>query len=180
MLRIVRDRTGYPLEVLKLELDVEADLGIDSIKRVEILGKLRDTLPGLSEASDSDAMETLARAKTLGAIVDRVERIVSKPLRETALIALAGSRIEHTSHEAEAVRLRARCAGCSWRWWTPRPRAETANLMPGGMVLVTDDGRGIAPGHRAGPERKRILGPISSAARIRGWTGPPPRRSNRS
>ena len=45
LLEIVRDRTGYPIETLGLDLDIEADLGIDSIKRVEILGKLRDEFP---------------------------------------------------------------------------------------------------------------------------------------
>ena len=45
LLETVRDRTGYPIETLGLDLDMEADLGIDSIKRVEILGKLRDEFP---------------------------------------------------------------------------------------------------------------------------------------
>ncbi|MGI9658319.1 MAG: beta-ketoacyl synthase N-terminal-like domain-containing protein, partial [Gaiellaceae bacterium] len=35
---IVSERTGYPTEMLDLDLDLEADLSIDSIKRVEILG----------------------------------------------------------------------------------------------------------------------------------------------
>src|SRR6185503_1155475 len=38
LLAIVGDRTGYPPEMLDLDLNIEADLGIDSIKRVEILG----------------------------------------------------------------------------------------------------------------------------------------------
>ena len=42
LLAIVRERTGYPAEMLRLDLDLEADLGIDSIKRVEILGSLKD------------------------------------------------------------------------------------------------------------------------------------------
>src|SRR5262249_54673481 len=37
LLQIVSDRTGYPIEMLGLDLDMEADLGIDSIKRVEVL-----------------------------------------------------------------------------------------------------------------------------------------------
>ena len=37
MLAIVSEKTGYPVEMLELEMDMEADLGIDSIKRVEIL-----------------------------------------------------------------------------------------------------------------------------------------------
>ena len=56
LLETVRDRTGYPIETLGLDLDMEADLGIDSIKRVEILGKLRDEFPGLKALSDSPEM----------------------------------------------------------------------------------------------------------------------------
>ena len=78
LLDIVRERTGYPLEVLRLELDLEAELGIDSIKRVEILGKLRDAFPQLGNAADPEAMDRLASAKTLAAIVDRVERAMGK------------------------------------------------------------------------------------------------------
>ena len=78
LLDIVRERTGYPLEVLRLELDLEAELGIDSIKRVEILGKLRDAFPQLGNAADPEAMDRLASAKTLAAIVDRVERAIGQ------------------------------------------------------------------------------------------------------
>ncbi|APW58971.1 type I polyketide synthase [Paludisphaera borealis] len=78
LLEIVRDRTGYPLEVLQLGLDIEADLGIDSIKRVEILGKLRDVFPRLASASDPESMDALTRAATLGAIVDRVEKLLGR------------------------------------------------------------------------------------------------------
>jgi hypothetical protein len=38
VLHLVSERTGYPIEMLGLDLDLEAELGIDSIKRVEILG----------------------------------------------------------------------------------------------------------------------------------------------
>jgi hypothetical protein len=36
-LQIVSERTGYPREILRLDSSIEGDLGIDSIKRVEIL-----------------------------------------------------------------------------------------------------------------------------------------------
>ena len=39
-------------EMLELDLDLEADLGIDSIKRVEILGTLREAVPSLGESTD--------------------------------------------------------------------------------------------------------------------------------
>ncbi len=37
LLQVVSERTGYPSDMLGLDLNIEADLGIDSIKRVEIL-----------------------------------------------------------------------------------------------------------------------------------------------
>ncbi|MDR0308503.1 MAG: SDR family NAD(P)-dependent oxidoreductase, partial [Coriobacteriales bacterium] len=38
---IVSEKTGYPVEMLTLDTDLEADLSIDSIKKMEIIGGLR-------------------------------------------------------------------------------------------------------------------------------------------
>ncbi|MCS6191029.1 type I polyketide synthase [Shewanella baltica] len=69
MMAVVADKTGYPTEMLELSMDMEADLGIDSIKRVEILGTVQDELPGLPELSPED----LAECRTLGEIVDYMQ-----------------------------------------------------------------------------------------------------------
>ena len=66
MMDVVADKTGYPSEMLELEMDMEADLGIDSIKRVEILGAVQELIPDLPELSPED----LAELRTLGEIVD--------------------------------------------------------------------------------------------------------------
>ena len=42
VLRLVADRTGYPPDMLDPDLDLEADLSIDSIKRIEIIGELAE------------------------------------------------------------------------------------------------------------------------------------------
>ena len=47
VLGVIAEKTGYPVESLAPDLELEADLGIDSIKRVEILAALSDKLPGL-------------------------------------------------------------------------------------------------------------------------------------
>src|SRR5207249_45731 len=55
---IVSERTGYPAETLGIDLDLEADLSIDSIKRIEIIGELAQRL-GLNVrggGADADAM----------------------------------------------------------------------------------------------------------------------------
>ena len=45
LLDVVSERTGYPPDMLSLDADLEADLGIDSIKRVEIAGTIVESLP---------------------------------------------------------------------------------------------------------------------------------------
>jgi len=69
MLEIVQDKTGYPVEMLDLNMNMEADLGIDSIKRVEILGAMTAKFPDLPELDQND----LAEMQTLKEIVDYVE-----------------------------------------------------------------------------------------------------------
>jgi len=68
LLTVVADKTGYPAEMLDLTMELEADLGIDSIKRVEILAALADSLPALPEIDASEAGEL----STLGAILERL------------------------------------------------------------------------------------------------------------
>jgi len=66
LLEIVSEKTGYPIEVLEPEMDIEADLGIDSIKRVEILGALQEQFPAMPAAEP----EALGELRTLGQIID--------------------------------------------------------------------------------------------------------------
>jgi acyl transferase domain-containing protein/acyl carrier protein len=45
LLEVVAEKTGYPVESLDLKLSMDSDLGVDSIKRVEILSALQEKLP---------------------------------------------------------------------------------------------------------------------------------------
>ena len=63
---MVSEKTGYPVEMLELGSDLEADLGINSIKRVEIMGALRAQIPDLPQADP----EAFAEVRTLGQIID--------------------------------------------------------------------------------------------------------------
>jgi acyl transferase domain-containing protein/acyl carrier protein/NAD(P)-dependent dehydrogenase (short-subunit alcohol dehydrogenase family) len=65
MFQIVSEKTGYPKEILDLNIDLESGLGIDSIKRVEILSALQDKFPVLKTADKSK----LASLNTLGEIL---------------------------------------------------------------------------------------------------------------
>ena len=61
---VVSEKTGYPVEMLELDMDMEADLGINSIKRVEILGAMRAQFPQLPQARP----RSLREVRTLGQI----------------------------------------------------------------------------------------------------------------
>jgi acyl transferase domain-containing protein/NAD(P)H-dependent flavin oxidoreductase YrpB (nitropropane dioxygenase family)/NADP-dependent 3-hydroxy acid dehydrogenase YdfG len=74
LVAIVSERTGYPPEMLDPDLDLEGDLGIDSIKRIEILGLLGERL-GLSASGGSRAelVEELSGVRSLRGIAKWVE-----------------------------------------------------------------------------------------------------------
>ncbi|USQ84655.1 SDR family oxidoreductase [Streptomyces phaeoluteigriseus] len=72
VLEIIGERTGYPVDMIEPDLDLEADLSIDSIKRAEIAGELARRLGaggGADLASMDDAeLEELAKARTAAAV----------------------------------------------------------------------------------------------------------------
>ncbi|HFB99886.1 MAG TPA: hypothetical protein ENJ53_03680, partial [Phaeodactylibacter sp.] len=68
LLEVVSEKTGYPAEMLELNMDMEADLGIDSIKRVEIFGALTSQYPEMSGVNPNE----LTELRTLAEIVDYV------------------------------------------------------------------------------------------------------------
>lgn len=45
LLGIVEEKTGYPRDMVGLDQNLEADLGIDSIKRIEVVGTMLQSLP---------------------------------------------------------------------------------------------------------------------------------------
>ena len=42
VLGIVAEQTGYPPELLDMDLDLEADLGIDTVKQAEVFATIRE------------------------------------------------------------------------------------------------------------------------------------------
>ncbi|MCK4623421.1 MAG: SDR family NAD(P)-dependent oxidoreductase [Desulfuromonadales bacterium] len=68
LLEVIAEKTGYPVEMLELEMALDTDLGIDSIKRVEILSALQEKLPEAPAVKPED----LGVLQTLGQIVDHL------------------------------------------------------------------------------------------------------------
>ncbi len=68
LMKVVSEKTGYPAEMLELSMDMEADLGIDSIKRVEIFGAITEQHAELSNINPQE----LTELRTLGEIVSYI------------------------------------------------------------------------------------------------------------
>ncbi|MFG1951941.1 SDR family NAD(P)-dependent oxidoreductase [Micromonospora sp. NPDC048830] len=83
VLAVLSERTGYPVDLIDLDLDLEADLSIDSIKRTEVAGEVVARL-GLSAEGDESELEELIKARTVRAMLDllttRVSDAVTSPV----------------------------------------------------------------------------------------------------
>lgn len=145
---IVADRTGYPKDMLGLDMDLEADLGIDSIKRVEILGALQEGTAGGGQAASGD-METLSKVKTLRGIVDWLcarmpggdpSTATSSPKSEAQYRnASAYGSPDSAASEAKLLpRMILQEAG------HPLHRSRSLASFKGGFIIINDE-QGIAP-----------------------------------
>ena len=65
---IVSEKTGYPVDMLDADMDLEGELGVDSIKQVEILSTLRERMPHLPEIDP----EQLVELRTINAIATMI------------------------------------------------------------------------------------------------------------
>ncbi len=75
LMAVVAEKTGYPAETIGADMDLEADLGIDSIKRVEILSAVAGHLPG----SPKIKPEHLASLRTLRSLSEYLSAGASSP-----------------------------------------------------------------------------------------------------
>ena len=110
MLAVVAEKTGYPADMLNLAMDLEGDLGIDSIKRVEILSAVADQAPELRSVD----MGHMGSLRTLGAIVEYM-----KGLGQPGLAAFAATAV--TAPAAAPHRLS--CGSAA-----PAPTVASANV----------------------------------------------------
>ncbi|TCP63426.1 polyketide-type polyunsaturated fatty acid synthase PfaA [Rhodovulum bhavnagarense] len=138
-LSVVAEKTGYPEDTLDPDQAMEADLGVDSIKRMEILGALQKVLPaGLAEPMRAE-MDVIAQ---LPSIREIVEHVFSRMSDSTSAVAtdvsgpfdLAGEAVK----AADAVLPR----------YVQRPFHEPADHVPDDLppdmpVIITESADGF-------------------------------------
>ena len=134
LLAIVAEKTGYPAEMLGGHMELEADLGIDSIKRVEILSAMRERAPGLREVKPTE----LAALRTLGQIVDHM-RSHGTQSNGPAVGAGAKAMDAPLPRDASAIeRFAVREIPA------PAVGMALAGVLAAGRIVVTDEGTGLA------------------------------------
>jgi acyl transferase domain-containing protein/NAD(P)-dependent dehydrogenase (short-subunit alcohol dehydrogenase family) len=133
LLKITCERTGYPENMLGLDLNMEADLGIDSIKRVEILGAFRKAQPTAVSDYLMPRMAHIAKAKTLQEILNSFSAFLLEAQGNERPFDLAGEGHSAATLSRYVIRPTAENL----------PSSQPAAILPG-IYLIGPDCGGIA------------------------------------
>jgi acyl transferase domain-containing protein/NAD(P)-dependent dehydrogenase (short-subunit alcohol dehydrogenase family) len=151
LLKVVNERTGYPEDMLGLDVDIEAELGIDSIKRIEILSVFVQRCVPSTITVD---MEELTKLRTLDAIVHRTLELLEQEDKDVEpQNSVATTISDATSHIDEDESDLARFVMVpedAQLTYVPPPK------FPKSVVVITDDETGIARAARQELARNRV------------------------
>jgi acyl transferase domain-containing protein/NAD(P)H-dependent flavin oxidoreductase YrpB (nitropropane dioxygenase family)/NAD(P)-dependent dehydrogenase (short-subunit alcohol dehydrogenase family) len=102
LVKIVSKQTGYPIEMLAKDADLEADLGIDSIKRLEIMDDLAALLPEANVEGVRDATDGLIRLRTLQELALGLAELLTEAATEQVVVLPARYLMKGTTKVARA------------------------------------------------------------------------------
>jgi acyl transferase domain-containing protein/NAD(P)H-dependent flavin oxidoreductase YrpB (nitropropane dioxygenase family)/acyl carrier protein len=77
VIALIAQRTGYPVELIDPDLDLEADLSIDSIKRTELAGEL---CAQFGRSTTDSRFDELVRARTARTMADWFDEHEARPV----------------------------------------------------------------------------------------------------
>ena len=163
MLEIVAEKTGYPKDMLDLDLDLEADLGIDTVKQAEMFASVR-------AAFDIPRDQTLRLRDfpTLAHVIRFAEeRRTASPLPPAAGRAEEPRRELATFEAADTVPRRVPVPALRPPLGLCKPTG--VSLEPGRRVFVMPDRSGVAEaltarlqalGRRSGADTDALDAPV--------------------
>lgn len=135
LLGIVEEKTGYPRDMVGLDQNLEADLGIDSIKRVEVVGAMLQLLPAGHREALADSRSKLNTQGTLNGMLDLIAQVKAGGAATVPFeSAGAGAKAGAASHPSRLV-------------MRPRPEPLTpamARRLASGRFVLTRDRDGVA------------------------------------
>ena len=140
LLQVVAEKTGYPAEMLDLDMALDADLGIDSIKRVEIFSALQTHLPGTPEITS----DQIGRLRNLRQIIGALARpaVTISPMIGALTPNDIPAEIPDEPEPAAPAETLDRYVVMPVKL-PDRPAAQAISLTPGATILLTDDGSAV-------------------------------------
>lgn len=102
----IADKTGYPTDMIDEDMELEADLGIDSIKRVEILSMINHSLGDIFTKENVEELSGISKIAEMAAYLNTLDTSGSAaediPAAEDAPVSESAPVAENK--EAEAVK----------------------------------------------------------------------------
>jgi NAD(P)-dependent dehydrogenase (short-subunit alcohol dehydrogenase family) len=134
ILRVAAEVTGYPADMLDLRQDIEADLGIDSLKRIEMADRLRHEVQGRADVDIHAFSEDLTRLRHLGEWVSRLSRAAETTQPSTppdgSLAMASASTVDACPRYVMAAE--------------EGPLSTSSDVRLSGLYIVTRDRLGVA------------------------------------
>jgi acyl transferase domain-containing protein/acyl carrier protein len=145
VLDIVAEKTGYPKDMLDLDLDLEADLGIDTVKQAEMFAAIRATY-GIPRDQELKLRDFPTLAHVIKFAVDRQPRATAAPAVTATAIEPEAAAVSQSATPAPATGPRPILAPLDAANRIPR-RVPVATLRPA-LPLCKTTGVTLAPGRR--------------------------------
>jgi len=143
---IVADQTGYPADMLDPELDLEADLGIDTVKQAEMFAAVRESF-GIERDPNLQLRDFNTLNRVMGFVYDRKPElsqaeVASETKASSASTTAAAPTVLQGSLEAAAAIAR-RVPTPVLRPGLDRVKPTAVSLTAGSTVLVMPDRGGV-------------------------------------
>lgn len=139
LLGLVEEKTGYPRDMVGLGQNLEADLGIDSIKRIEIVGGLLQQLPAHYREALAEQRSKLNTQANLQGMLD----LIGQAVANAAMSVSAPAAVATAAPAPSAVFAPAPPRAVMRPRHEPLPPNAGRRLTPGCFVL-TGDRLGVA------------------------------------
>ncbi|MCP3901913.1 MAG: polyketide-type polyunsaturated fatty acid synthase PfaA, partial [Desulfobacteraceae bacterium] len=101
---IVSKLTGFPEEMLEPDMDIESDLGIDSIKRVEIISELEKSLPSVSSLTP-ESMSSLRTLKEICNIITDTSELASDESINPVNDIIKSEAVQSNDSESQSIEI---------------------------------------------------------------------------
>ena len=85
------EKTGYPQDMLDLDLDLEADLGVDTVKQAELFATVREAY-GIARDDNLKLRDFPTLAHVIRFVMERAGGVAAAPVESTPPVEAAPVR----------------------------------------------------------------------------------------